>query len=221
MSIEERLEDMEREVGRQKRRSRWLLGAILVLAGGLVAAGVFKTMIIPAQAQTAGTAKFIRARSILVEDENGKLRASLTVDKDGPALRLWNEKGEGGAVLIVGKDGPWLTFYDEKSPRVLLMVDKGGPWLGLFDENGKTRAWLAVDKDGPALRLRDENDKLRAWLAVNKDGPWLTLGDENGKSRFVAGKTKTVSPDGKTIEYPESSLILYGPDGKVIWSAIK
>jgi len=221
MSIEERLEDMEREVGRQKRRSRWLLGAILVLAGGLVAAGVFKTMIIPAQAQTAGTAKFIRARSILVEDENGKLRASLTVDKDGPALRLWNEKGEGGAVLIVGKDGPWLTFYDEKSPRVLLMVDKGGPWLGLFDENGKTRAWLAVDKDGPALRLRDENDKLRAWLAVDKDGPWLTLGDENGKSRFVAGKTKTVSPDGKTIEYPESSLILYGPDGKVIWSAIK
>jgi len=221
MSIEERLEDMEREVGRQKRRSRWLLGAILVLAGGLVAAGVFKTMIIPAQAQTAGTAKFIRARSILVEDENGKLRASLTVDKDGPALRLWNEKGEGGAVLIVGKDGPWLTFYDEKSPRVLLMVDKGGPWLGLFDENGKTRAWLAVDKDGPALRLRDENDKLRAWLAVDKDGPWLTLGDENGKSRFVAGKTKTVSPDGKTIEYPESSLILYGPDGKIIWSAIK
>ena len=221
MSIEERLEDMEREVGRQKRRSRWLLGAILVLAGGLVAAGVFKTMIIPAQAQTAGTAKFIRARSILVEDENGKLRASLTVDKDGPALRLWNEKGEGGAVLIVGKDGPWLTFYDEKSPRVLLMVDKGGPWLGLFDENGKTRAWLAVDKDGPALRLRDENDKLRAWLAVDKDGPWLTLGDENGKSRFVAGKTKTVSPDEKTIENPESSLILYGPDGKVIWSAIK
>jgi len=50
MTIEERLENMEREVGRQKRRNRWLLGAILVLLGGLVAAGVFKTMITPVQA---------------------------------------------------------------------------------------------------------------------------------------------------------------------------
>jgi len=47
------------------------------------------------------------------------------------------------------------------------------------------------------------------------------LSDENGKDRFLAGKARTVTPDGKIIEYPESSLILFGPDGKVIWSAIK
>jgi len=56
---------------------------------------------------------------------------------------------------------------------------------------------------------------------VGKDGPSLTLWDKNGNYRFWAGKTALESPDGRTMEYPESSLILFGPDGKVIWSAIK
>jgi len=75
--------------------------------------------------------------------------------------------------------------------------------------------------NGPALVLADENGRPRASLAISKDGPSLSLWDEKGVGRFAAGKTKAISPDGKTIEYPESSLILYGPDGKVIWSAIK
>jgi len=57
---------------------------------------------------------------------------------------------------------------------------------------------------------------------VIKDGsPSIALFDENGKIRFAAGKTETITPEGKTIAYPESSLIRFGPDGKVIWSAIK
>jgi hypothetical protein len=34
MTIEERLENMERDLGRLKRRNRWLLGTILLVAGG-------------------------------------------------------------------------------------------------------------------------------------------------------------------------------------------
>jgi len=145
MTIEERLENMERELGRQKRRNRWLLGAILVLLGGLVAAGVFKTMITPVQAQVAGTVKQIRAKGFVVEDENGKGRATLAASKDGSGLVLW-------------------------------------------DENGKTRIGLGIFKDGPDLRLWDENGKPRAALGMVEDGP---------------------------------RMILSGPDGKVIWSAIK
>jgi len=67
----------------------------------------------------------------------------------------------------------------------------------------------------------DENGTARVAEAVFKDSPVLFLSDEKGKACFVAGKTATETPDGKTIAYPESSLILFGPDGKVIWRAIK
>ena len=156
MTIEERLENMERELGRVKRRNRWLLGAILLVAGGLIVPGMFETTAVRARAQGVKTAKEIRANKFVLEDENGKRRAELGVFEDGPRLTM-------------------------------------------YDKNGKPRA-------GPG---------------VLKDGPSLVLGDENGKIRFVAGKTATKKPDGKTTEYPESSLILYGPDGKVIWSAIE
>jgi len=80
---------------------------------------------------------------------------------------------------------------------------------------------LGIGKNGPMLSLIDENEKNSAVLSVSEVGPSLSLSDENGKMRFAAGKRMAVSPHGKTIEYPESSLILFGPDGKVIWSAIK
>ena len=69
---------------------------------------------------------------------------------------------------------------------------------------------------GRAGRIR-----ICAALTVDKDGPSLNLRDEKGKARFIAGKTRLEAPDGKVIEYPESSLVLFGPDGKIIWSAIK
>jgi len=178
MTIEERLENMEREVGCVKRRNRWMLGAILVFLAGLVAAGVFKTTMTTAQVEVAGTAKEIRTRGIYIEDEKGDTRAVLYVNENGPFLRL-------------------------------------------SGEDGFTRAVLGVFKDGPFLWLSDENGKHRVLLNISKGSPGLSLNDEKGNARFAAGKTKTVSSDGKIIEYPESSLILYGPDGKVIWSAIE
>jgi len=178
MTIEERLENMERALGRMKRRNRWLLGAILLLAGGLIVPAVFETTAFRARAQGAKTAKEIRAKAFVLEDENGKVRAGLSVFRDVPSLKLSDEYGKTRAALTVIKNGPWLALYDEKGQG-------------------------------------------RAGLGVLKDSPHLTFFDENGNDRFAAGKIATVSPDGKTIEYPESSLILYGPDGKVIWSAIK
>jgi hypothetical protein len=178
MTIEERLEDMEREIGRMKRRNRWLLGAILLVAGGLVVPVAFDTTAFRARAQGVGTAKEIRANSFVLEDENAKTRAVLSMLKGGPSLVLWGE-------------------------------------------NGHSCVMLDADDNGPRLRLYDENSKVRAGLALVKDGPTLLLLDENGKLRFAAGKTTTATPDGQTIAYPESSLILFGPDGKVIWKAIK
>jgi len=35
----------------------------------------------------------------------------------------------------------------------------------------------------------------------------------------MLGTGRTVLPDGREITYPESSLRLFGPDGKTIWHA--
>ena len=95
----------------------------------------------------------------------------------------------------------------------------------LEDKNGKVRARLAVvsgfplvGKDAPSLILADENGEPRAWLSVDKDGPALTLYDQNGKTRAVLGAGQEVFLGGRT-KYSESSLRLFGADGKGIWQA--
>ncbi len=100
-----------------------------------------------------------------------------------------------------------------------LVVLNEGPSLALIDEKGELRAVLGVGKDGPRLDLWDENGNTRAMLSVDKDGPALTLIDENGNPRACLGGTLTKTPDGKTINYPESSLLLFDPDGTARWCA--
>lgn len=169
MTIEERLEDMERELRCVKRRNRWLLGAILLMVVGLIAPGVFETTAIRARSKEVGTAKEIRAGSFFLEDEKGEIRARLGVTKEGPGLWIFDENGKTRVALGMAKDGPM-------------------PALWLYDKNGKVRAMLAVDKDGPMLGLYDENSNVRAWLTVDKDSPMLGLGDKNGKVIWSAIK---------------------------------
>lgn len=223
MTIEERLENMERELGRLKRRNRWLLGAILLVAGGLAVLVLFKTTPFQVRTQAEGTVKEVRANRISLVDENDKILASLSADKDGSRLEFYDENEASLASLNAKKDGSTLTLWDleHRSLAVLGAQSEYGPSLSL-SASAKARAFLSADKDGSSrLSLSDENGKTRASLDVDKDGPKLYLFDENESFRLVAGTTELVTSNGKKIKYPESSLILFGPDGKVIWSAIK
>jgi hypothetical protein len=161
MDTEARLEKLERALLAEKHRNRWLLAAVGLGVVGVALAWTLANTTATAQAQGANIGlKVIRANQFILEDENGKTRAVLSVSKEGPALVLFDETGKPRAGLDAGKDGPG---------------------LGLADETGKFRAMLAVDKDGPRLVLFDETGKRRAGLAVNKDGPGLGLYDETGK----------------------------------------
>ena len=185
MTTEERLEKLERELTETKAlaarrpdvRRGWLLAVVGVAVVGLGLAWTLAKTTATAQAQAAGAVpKTIRANEFILEDADGKRRAWLGVDKDGPGLHL-------------------------------------------LDENGKPRAVLTVTKDGPGLNLYDEKGNGRAALGVLKDGAALALFDEKGKGRTTLGVNQTVTPDGKTITYPESSLLLFDEKGKRIWSA--
>ena len=100
-----------------------------------------------------------------------------------------------------------------------LTVLKEGSALRLYEEKGKGLVALAVRRDGPVLMLSEENGKPHAMLTVRTDGPVLSLFDEKGKTRVDLGTSQTTTPGGKVITYPESSLVLFGPDGTVTWQA--
>jgi len=144
MTTEERLENLERELARAKRRNRCLLAAVLLGAGVVILAAAWIGT--PEKALAANAAKaptIIRANGFIVEDANGKSRIMLAMTEDGPTLSLLDENGKG---------------------RAILNVIRGVAILGLNDENGKPRAMLGVSKEGPAIGLTDENGKTRVGL---------------------------------------------------------
>ena len=220
MTVEERVEKLENALARAKRRSRMLLAGVLV--AGAVGVIVASLAGIPAEAapDKGGVHKVVRAEKFEVVDQKGKTRAILAAYKPGPALMLYDEDGKERAGLAVGDNGPRLVFWDEKGKaRTGLVAQKGGPALELYDAKGTLRAGMALEKGEPAVMLYDAKGTLRAGMAAIKDGPGLALWDEKRKTRVVLGAIQTETADGRVISYPESSLLLFGPDGKIIWTA--
>jgi len=150
MTTEERLAKVERELAETKaqaacakRRTRWLLAALGLGLGVLALVWVSAASEPRAEAQGAAGGRTVRANKFVLEDENGKARAILTVDEDGPRLSLLDDAGK---------------------PRAALGVTADGPMLALLDANGKVRAGLAVVKGRSGLALYDEAEK-KIWSA--------------------------------------------------------
>jgi len=102
----------------------------------------------------------LRARNFVLEDGNGRVRATLGMSEGGAMLRLNAENGDLGATLYLNDDRAGLT---------------------LNDKNGKHRAVLAVTQNMPILCLYDEKEEPRATFVVLKDGPHLNLRDAKGQ----------------------------------------
>ena len=134
MTLEERIENLELELERTRRQRRvtWGLAAVVIVLG---------VAVIYPQGNIAAKSDFtpeIRARQIVLVDENGKPRCILAMGKEGPGLAMNDEKGEPRAVLDADKNGSGLALYDETgNPRVGLFVGKDGPKLTLLDKKGK------------------------------------------------------------------------------------
>jgi hypothetical protein len=201
MTIENRLERLEKELNAAKHRNRRLLTIFILAVGAFALAWTFtKTegTVLAQDAEKAG--KVVRANGFVLEDDQCRVRGKLEMSPIGPGLILYDENGKVRAGLS--------TFKKE------------GPSLILSDENGNIRIMMsAAIKDGPNLSLFDENGKYRAMMTVVKDGPKLFFIDDKGTPRAKLGAGQNSTPDGTTITYPESTLILYGPDSKVLWQA--
>jgi len=136
MSTDERIEKMERQLARMRLFNRCLIACIVLSLGVWFIEKTFT-----AETAWAGPGvKEIRANRFILEDDEGTVRARLTVDAGGPALSLLDKNGKSRAVLSVDKNGSGLRLRDENSkPLAALSMDKDGsrPGLVLCDENGK------------------------------------------------------------------------------------
>jgi len=236
MTTEERLEKLEEDLIRSKRHNRLLLMAAVSIVSAVFLLGASGDVI----------HDVIRTKELLLVDVNGNTRAMLNLADGQPGLSLFDETGKERAALALLRSGqPMLSLYDRANVlrAVLDLDDSGQPGLSLNDENSKYRVWLSLglgqpglilfdenqkggvtlylDKSGrPDLWLSDENGKTRASLDLTESGqPALTLDDENGNERASLGATGTTTTDGRKVSYPESSLLLFGQDGKLVWQA--
>jgi hypothetical protein len=92
MTTEERLEKVEQELAQAKRLVRRLVIAALACLGVLM---LFYFGVPQTTAQEkAQVLPEVRTRNFVLVDENGKMRAGLTVLKYGPGLNLLDENGK-------------------------------------------------------------------------------------------------------------------------------
>ena len=157
-------------------------------------------------------------------DKNGKKRGVLCLDKDGnPALILADKNGKGMASVGFEDEQANLCLFGRNAQMIALKVPKdGGPTLVVCDKTGKSRAALVFSGDGnPALTLSDKKGKPRIGIGLEADGqPSLCLIGDRGNVRATLGYAELDSPETGTVtKRTVSSLLLFDPEGKVIWKA--
>jgi len=163
-ALVERLEHLERA---QRRLGRLIVCAALVLTSAFL--------------MGAKGERAVEATSFRLVDEQGRVRILMTVSS---GLSFLDEEGRGRAILGVNREGPGLALYgDAGKSGAILNVNKNGPALAFAGENGTTRAILAaLRKEGAGLVLYNEQGEERAGLAVREEAGMLALADAKGQS---------------------------------------
>ena len=110
--------------------------------------------------------EFVAARSFVVVDKNGKIRAALSAEDIGPHLTFLVSKGD--ELVHLGQDE--LSISVEGEPLFDLSLSKSGSRLLLSSPKKKARASLMIDgQDNVFFRL-NHDDKQSASLSLGTDG---------------------------------------------------
>ena len=246
MTIEERLERVERQNRNLGRKLHWFgrLNTVLLAAFcGIVFMG-----------QAKQVPRVVEARRFVLKDKNEKERAVLGFDKDGNVefsitashrtgiimratttgnvhLGLY-KKGKLCVNLAAAADGSrGLVVFDETPlSRIEIAVHRDQARVQLSDKNGKRRLDLRETGGRPILCLRDTNETARFCVEVKPSGSGLRFSDKEGRVRAVlvlraSGAALLGFPDGKgmarttygTDSQGAPSIAMKDSQGEVIW----
>ncbi len=163
-----------------------------------------------------------RNTELRLYDAIGKAYATVDVNSGHTALRLADLDGRVRAVLDVGTLGEVLLGLNDENGRVRIGLNLLTPLVSMarrMNRSASTSAMLEVENDVPRLTLYGSNGTARTTVGSDDDQATIRLYDKEGQTRATLGVEGAVSSNGTRVRYPESSLLLFGPDGRVLWSA--
>jgi hypothetical protein len=146
--IEERIQKLEKDLARSKRRLNYMLAINVAL---LLLAIIFWK---PIQAQAAWATDVMHGRAFILEDENGDTRAELFMDENMPRLTFYDENGDTAAELGLFENGAALTFTNSKDSK------SSGSIVGSVYMDGRPVAGHILVKDtktGQVVAQADTN----------------------------------------------------------------
>lgn len=198
MTTEERIENLERQ-------NRWMKAAGGVLVLGL-AGFLFLGMMQDKKCQDKPKVlKEVKARRFVLVDETGDIRGGMYAYKEIAHFYLKSKS-------VKGKFGSATVSLNVSRKVPSIDLDSGVQCKSVEDYAKKMFERNKQGREGPGKRFEAK---------LGEDGsPSITLFDKEGNTRAVLGCTETVTPK-TSVEHkhPESSLILYNKDAKVIFKA--
>jgi hypothetical protein len=200
-SLEIRIERLE------KQNRRLKLGALTVLIALISVSLLGQTKqtkkTAPKSAAAPGapvTPDQIEARSFVLKDSNGKVRAELSMTGTGPGLKLRDEAGTALVTLSLNDDAPQ------------------GPLLLMSDPQHKAGVSISVlSGNGSQLSLVGERPDIQARMAVAPGGTSFEMSDADGFTTSI-GNGLQASKGKQPKQTTAASISLYGKDRKLLWS---
>lgn len=188
MTIEERLEYLERELISARRHSRWALrlGVIFIVTGILCGA------VATARSESYGKRMMelingemtIAVKGLILLDDSGNDSARLYVDKRfGSTLLLGDGNGKEGVLLSSGTNGASLFLHHGSSNSAVVDVGVRGSSMSLFNEGSKCEVNLAATTNAANLSMGNDSCPLLVDLSAGGSrGSQLSMRSDDDKN---------------------------------------
>ena len=169
-----------------------------------------------------GSSALVHSAMVQVQAKNG-MTATLSAGSDDVhlSLRTGMEKEEVEDLLRRGKEA-FLAHAEKPDPKrswLSLSLDERRAQVSIW-KGGQPRGSWSVEDDTTQLYLADRNGAVRGMWEIRDEMPSLYLLDSQMKSRLVLGASQLKDMSaGSVTRRTESSILLFGEDGKVIYSA--
>lgn len=231
------------ELEAQNRRFRKAVVAALVVASSVVVMGQARTSRILEASESVlkDNSGVVRAR-LSMETTN---RPTLTFYRDRTHISASLAGGDEPFLILsrAGTDeqvqlGANSGFYGlglyEGQIRAGLSVQNGNPGIEPYDKSGKPRVAIESGEPGESILLggTDKNTAMfmnsgvSMWgkegsfrVNLDEEGPSLELKDNEGHSTTLGRTDLLALASGRKERTPAASLVLFGKDQKVLWSA--
>jgi len=171
-TLVERMARLEKE----NRRTKQVCAVLLILISALVLMG------------QASPNRTVEANEFILRDEQGRTRAWLHMEADGPYFTLTDASGKGRLGLAVREtEGSGIFMYDPYGKiRVALGEGRTGRSLAFYGDNGEQQVAIKDFGLGSGMHMGAEKEPWVFLSATPITGGSLALFKPGGKRAFVA-----------------------------------